>query len=123
MSVLAENLKTQDQSEENEFLQKIKVLEFSHFKDEVLKTMDSIFTSDELAMQVMSIGDQVSTFVRAMGRLFSDRKDDIGAMIFNKDDDLIVEFVSAATNIRAYNFSIPLEVKTKRLYLLFLESI
>jgi len=123
VSVLAENLKTQDQSEENEFLQKIKVLEFSHFKDEVLKTMDSIFTSDELAMQVMSIGDQVSTFVRAMGRLFSDRKDDIGAMIFNKDDDLIVEFVSAATNIRAYNFSIPLEVKTKRLYLLFLESI
>jgi ubiquitin-like 1-activating enzyme E1 B len=76
--------------------------------------MDCSSTSDEVAMQVLNIGDQVSTFVKAMARLFSDRKDDIGAMLFNKDDDLIVEFVSAATNIRAYNFSIPLEVKTKR---------
>lgn len=29
--------------------------------------------------------------------------------MFTKDDDLAVEFVTAATNLRAHNFSIPLE--------------
>jgi len=33
--------------------------------------------------------------------------------MFNKDDDLIIDFVTAATNIRAFNFSIPMESKFK----------
>ena len=34
-------------------------------------------------------------------------------MTFNKDDDLIVDFVSSASNLRAFNFGIPFESKFK----------
>lgn len=30
--------------------------------------------------------------------------------MFDKDDELILDFVTAASNIRAFNFSIPMEV-------------
>ena len=30
-------------------------------------------------------------------------------MVFDKDDSLAMDFVTAATNIRAFNFSIPME--------------
>lgn len=32
-------------------------------------------------------------------------------MEFDKDDDLIIDFVTSASNIRAFNFSIQMEVK------------
>lgn len=44
-------------------------------------------------------------------KIYEERKDLIGSLTFNKDDDLINDFISAATNIRAFNFSIPMEVK------------
>ena len=61
-------------------------------------------------MKVRTINELVSSFANSLTRLYSERADTIGSLVFNKDDDLIIEFVSAATNIRAYNFSIPIEV-------------
>ena len=34
-------------------------------------------------------------------------------MVFDKDDDIVIDFVSSATNLRAFNFSIDLESKFK----------
>jgi hypothetical protein len=45
--------------------------------------------------------------------IFRDRKEFIGAMTFNKDDELILDFIVAASNIRAFNFSIEMESKFK----------
>jgi ubiquitin-like 1-activating enzyme E1 B len=50
-------------------------------------------------------------FVKSFITFHKERAAEIGKIMFNKDDDLIVDFVSAASNIRAFNFSIPLEVK------------
>jgi hypothetical protein len=49
-------------------------------------------------------------FVKALLSLHKTRSKEFGTLVFNKDDDLIVDFVSSATNIRAFNFSIPMEV-------------
>ena len=37
------------------------------------------------------------------------RGKDIGSMVFDKDDDHAMDFVTAATNLRAHNFSINME--------------
>ena len=34
---------------------------------------------------------------------------DVGSLIFDKDDQLAVEFVTAASNLRSYCFNIPLQ--------------
>jgi hypothetical protein len=55
----------------------------------------------------------VNNFVQSIVHLNKERKDSLGSMVFNKDDDLIIDFVTAATNIRAFNFSISMEVNSK----------
>ena len=41
-------------------------------------------------------------------RLFlEERQDDVGAAVFDKDDDLAVEFVTAAANLRSIAYNIP----------------
>lgn len=48
--------------------------------------------------------------MKSISQLLQERSSLIGSLTFNKDDDLILDFVSSAANIRAYNFSIPFEV-------------
>lgn len=55
------------------------------------------------------LSEQVKKFVESITVLHSARKEEIGSLMFDKDDHLLVEFVTAATNIRASNFSIPME--------------
>lgn len=43
--------------------------------------------------------------------LYKDRKAEIGTLLFNKDDEITIDFVTAAANIRAHNFSISMEVR------------
>ena len=50
-------------------------------------------------------------FIKSILVLHEKRKDQFGILVFNKDDDLIVDFVTAASNIRAFNFSINMEVR------------
>jgi len=64
-------------------------------------------------MKVLPLGDQIYLFVKSILRVHDERIGEIGSLNFNKDDDLCVEFVSAAACIRAHNFSITLETKFK----------
>ncbi|KAF3495609.1 hypothetical protein DY000_02057277 [Brassica cretica] len=47
-------------------------------------------------------------FIEALKLFFAKRKKEIGHLTFDKDDQLAVEFVTAAANIRAESFGIPL---------------
>ena len=48
-----------------------------------------------------------------MVKINEQRSTQIGAMVFDKDDPLAMDFVAAATNIRAHNFQIETETLFK----------
>jgi len=48
-----------------------------------------------------------------VARIETEKKDLIGSLMFDKDDQLGMDFVTAATNIRAHNFSIETETLFK----------
>lgn len=49
--------------------------------------------------------------MKTIVNLYKDRKAEIGTLLFNKDDEITIDFVAAAANIRAHNFSISMEVR------------
>ncbi|KAK4477129.1 hypothetical protein RD792_016339 [Penstemon davidsonii] len=55
-----------------------------------------------------SLKENSQVFLEALKLFFSKREKEIGNLIFDKDDQLAVEFVTAAANIRASSFGIPL---------------
>ncbi|XP_051146915.1 SUMO-activating enzyme subunit 2 [Andrographis paniculata] len=55
-----------------------------------------------------SLKENAMVFLEALKLFFSTRKKEIGKLSFDKDDQLAVEFVTAAANIRASSFDIPL---------------
>ncbi|KAF8410551.1 hypothetical protein HHK36_003082 [Tetracentron sinense] len=55
---------------------------------------------------VWSLMENTKIFLEALKLFFGKREKEIGNMIFDKDDQLAVEFVSAAANIRAASFGI-----------------
>ncbi|KAK4747779.1 hypothetical protein SAY87_014365 [Trapa incisa] len=57
---------------------------------------------------VWSLMENSKVFIEALKLFFSRREKDIGSLTFDKDDQLAVEFVTAAANIRASSFGIPL---------------
>ncbi|KAF9676050.1 hypothetical protein SADUNF_Sadunf09G0098200 [Salix dunnii] len=52
--------------------------------------------------------ENTRVFLEALKLFFMSRKKEIGNLSFDKDDQLAVEFVTAAANIRAASFNIPL---------------
>ncbi|KAL9238229.1 hypothetical protein vseg_012683 [Gypsophila vaccaria] len=57
--------------------------------------------------EVWSLEENSKVFFEALKLFFSKREKEIGSLIFDKDDQLAVEFVTAAANIRAASFGIP----------------
>jgi ubiquitin-like 1-activating enzyme E1 B len=57
---------------------------------------------------IWSLMENSKVFFEALKLFFSKRDKEIGHLIFDKDDQLAVEFVTAAANIRAASFGIPL---------------
>lgn len=57
---------------------------------------------------IWSLLENTKVFLEALKLFFKKREKDIGNLIFDKDDQLAVEFVTAAANIRAVSFGIPL---------------
>nr|XP_034927625.1 SUMO-activating enzyme subunit 2-like isoform X2 [Populus alba] len=51
--------------------------------------------------------ENTRVFLEALKLFFTNRKKEIGNLSFDKDDQLAVEFVTAAANIRAASFNIP----------------
>ncbi|KAJ7001297.1 hypothetical protein NC653_011661 [Populus alba x Populus x berolinensis] len=52
--------------------------------------------------------ENTKVFIEALKLFFTKRRKEIGNLSFDKDDQLAVEFVTAAANIRAASFNIPL---------------
>lgn len=57
---------------------------------------------------IWSLQENSRVFFAALKLFFSKRQKEIGNLTFDKDDHLAVEFVTAAANIRAASFGIPL---------------
>ncbi|KDP41752.1 hypothetical protein JCGZ_26770 [Jatropha curcas] len=57
---------------------------------------------------VWSLAENSRVFLEALKLFFSSREKEVGNLSFDKDDQLAVEFVTAAANIRAASFGIPL---------------
>ncbi|KAE9617202.1 putative NAD(P)-binding domain, ubiquitin/SUMO-activating enzyme ubiquitin-like protein [Lupinus albus] len=82
--------------------------------------MDNNHASDELSVSAMaslgmknpqdiwSVKENSRIFLEALKLFFTKREKEIGNLSFDKDDQLAVEFVTAAANIRAASFGIPL---------------
>ncbi|KAJ7525002.1 hypothetical protein O6H91_17G031800 [Diphasiastrum complanatum] len=58
--------------------------------------------------EVWSIEDNARVFLKSIEILYATKSKAIGTLVFDKDDQLAVEFVSAAANIRSYSFGIPM---------------
>ena len=119
MKTLGERIKmpecdAEEKASTEEFLAKIQPLFFKDFNtgmevDQQSLTEAQSISDQETQTKVHEIGQQVQNFVQAIQTLHTKRQAEIGSMNFSKDDHLSVEFVSAATNIRAHNFGITKE--------------
>ncbi|XP_073119402.1 SUMO-activating enzyme subunit 2-like [Henckelia pumila] len=81
-------------------------------KNSVLEDTSSVSAMASLGLKnpqdLWSLKENSKVFFEAVGLCFAKREKEIGNMIFDKDDQLAVEFVTAAANIRASSFGIPL---------------
>ncbi|KAH9297834.1 hypothetical protein KI387_029516 [Taxus chinensis] len=58
---------------------------------------------------IWTSADNARIFLKALQLFFEGREKEIGNLTFDKDDQLAVEFVTAAANIRAFSFGIPMQ--------------
>ncbi|KNA08593.1 hypothetical protein SOVF_161210 [Spinacia oleracea] len=58
--------------------------------------------------EVWNLAENSKVLLEALKLFFMKRQKEIGSLTFDKDDQLAVEFVTAAANIRAASFGIPL---------------
>ncbi|XP_022986476.1 SUMO-activating enzyme subunit 2-like isoform X1 [Cucurbita maxima] len=58
--------------------------------------------------EIWSLMENSRIFIEAIKLFFTKREKDVGNLTFDKDDQLAVEFVTAAANIRAESFGIPM---------------
>ena len=49
---------------------------------------------------------EVQAFIKSVEDFFQNRASEVGAAVFDKDDDLAVAFVTAASNLRAICYDI-----------------
>jgi len=56
-------------------------------------------------------------FLSSFIKILEERKDQIGKLTFDKDDDLAMDFVAAACNIRTYNFMVKDNPSNKLVYM------
>lgn len=115
---LAERVKMPDCDKEEKASSEafISLIKPHYFKDlsqgmevDSSKDQQAEASNQETQTKVHDLNQQVRNFIQSISVLHSTRKDEIGSLMFNKDDHLLVEFITAATNIRANNFSIPME--------------
>ncbi|THU68087.1 hypothetical protein C4D60_Mb08t00200 [Musa balbisiana] len=75
-------------------------------EDLPLSAMSSVGLSNP--QDVWSLADNSRVFLEALRLFFGRREKEIGNLTFDKDDQLAVEFVTSAANIRASSFGISL---------------
>jgi len=57
--------------------------------------------------RVLSIAENAQLFLTTVKRILRERKEEIGTLTFDKDDDLAMDFVASASNLRMFNYGIP----------------
>eukprot|EP00850_Spirogloea_muscicola_P001306 SM000005S17103 [mRNA] locus=s5:166969:171210:- [translate_table: standard] len=72
-----------------------------------VSAMASLSLTDQ--QRVWSIEENARVFLESIGLFFLEREEEIGSLSFDKDDQLAVEFVTAAANLRANSFGIPMQ--------------
>ncbi|XP_072960935.1 SUMO-activating enzyme subunit 2-like [Typha angustifolia] len=75
-------------------------------QDSTLSAMFSLGLSDP--QEVWCLAENSRIFLEALRLFIEKREKDIGNLNFDKDDQLALEFVTAAANIRASSYGIPL---------------
>ncbi|KAE8708473.1 SUMO-activating enzyme subunit 2 [Hibiscus syriacus] len=79
---------------------------------EKVSATDDVSAMSSLALKnpqvVWSLAENSRVFLESLRLFFLKRGKEIGNLTFDKDDQLAVEFVTAAANIRASSFGIPL---------------
>jgi ubiquitin-like 1-activating enzyme E1 B len=111
------DIPAEEKAEIQQFCGKLRPIDFEQFKDEITinqmnpdYVLNGTISSDpELSQKVLQHNEWVYLFVNAVSKVNRYRKDQLGTLTFNKDDELAVEFVAAAANLRAFNFAIALE--------------
>ncbi|CAI5499540.1 unnamed protein product, partial [Closterium sp. Naga37s-1] len=58
--------------------------------------------------KVWSVQENARVFLKAVELFVEERTEELGSLTFDKDDELAVEFVTAAANLRMHSFGIPL---------------
>lgn len=106
---------TKEEKEETQkFLDKIKVLKFVEFKMVNQKFKVACLSENStLSLEKLSLEDTVDLFVETVSKIHKTRQNQIGSLQFDKDDPLAMDFVAAATNMRAINFGIHPETMFK----------
>ncbi|KAL2642149.1 hypothetical protein R1flu_009736 [Riccia fluitans] len=59
--------------------------------------------------EIWSVKDNARVFLETVRLFLDNRKEELGRLTFDKDDQLAVEFVTAAANLRANSFGIPMQ--------------
>ncbi|THG08849.1 hypothetical protein TEA_017875 [Camellia sinensis var. sinensis] len=81
-------------------------------KNSVADDLSSVSAMASLGLKnpqdIWSLSENSRIFFEALKLFFVKREKEIGNLTFDKDDQLAVEFVTAAANIRAASFGIPL---------------
>ncbi|CDW72705.1 sumo-activating enzyme subunit 2 [Stylonychia lemnae] len=118
--LMAQTLNPDEKQSEESFLKKINVLEFSNHEESIQRDLtdreyklNKPELNDENNLTILTLQEQIYTFVQSILKIYQERFDKIGQMTFDKDDDSIIDLVSSATNLRAYNFSVAMESKFK----------
>lgn len=71
--------------------------------DRVWKSGDHCKVGDQ---SVGTVEDMAALFMHSFGVILKTRQEDFGALTFDKDDKVALDFVTSAANLRMYNFGI-----------------
>ncbi|CAL0333576.1 unnamed protein product [Lupinus luteus] len=80
----------------------------SHASDDELTISAMASLGMKNPQDIWSVNENSRIFLEALRLFFTKREKEVGNLCFDKDDQLAVEFVTAAANIRAASFGIPL---------------
>jgi ubiquitin-like 1-activating enzyme E1 B len=67
----------------------------------------ALFCIPITTVQVWSVADSARVFLTSIMKFLVQRHSELGEAVFDKDDDLAVDFVTAAANLRAACYGIP----------------
>ncbi|OII71720.1 SUMO-1 activating enzyme subunit 2 [Cryptosporidium ubiquitum] len=82
-------------------------IQIKNYKDQELTSEDS----ENSEQKVLSVKESSELFFNSVYKIIKNRMNEIGksSLCFDKDDKDVMDFISAASNLRSYNFHIPLQ--------------